>query len=176
MTTLAEPHCGTCSQCVDRRFAVESLNLGAYDTKYARDIFTEDLPEGYDTTVAEEYVRSSAEILHMSADAFTIGFPLPSRLDESRPIHAQLLDIWDLHLRHAEMVVDVLGNKLKQHSGELAAGTLPKGCLLRVIPAARPSRARAAANALIAVVREALPRAFREAPKNESQVQDALDA
>jgi hypothetical protein len=106
----------------------------------------------------------------------TIGFPLPSRLDESRPIDGQLLDMWDLHRRHAETVVDVLGNKLKEHSGELAAGTLPKGCLLRLIPAAKPSRARAAASALIAVVREALPRAFREAPKNESQVQDALDA
>jgi len=176
MTTLAEPHCGSCSQCVDRRFAVESLNLSAYDTKYARDIFTEDLPQGYDTAVAEEYVRSSAELLRMSADAFTIGFPLPSHLDESRPVDEQLLEIWDLHRRHANTVIDVLGNKLKQHSSELAAGTLPKGCLLRLIPAAKPSRARAAADALIAVVREALPKAFREAPKNESQVQDALDA
>ncbi len=35
MTTLAEPHCGTCSQCVDRRFAVESLNLADHDTKWS---------------------------------------------------------------------------------------------------------------------------------------------
>ena len=176
MTTLAEPHCGTCSQCVDRRFAVESLDLSAYDTKYARDVFTDELPEGYDTTVAEEYVRSAAEILRMSADAFTVAFPLPTRFDESRPIDEQLLGIWELHRRHAQTVVDVLGNKLKQHAAELAAATLPRGCLLRLIPTAKPSRVRAAANALIGVLREALPKAFREAPVNESQVQNSLDA
>jgi len=174
MTTLAEPHCGTCSQCVDRRFAVESLDLSRYDTKYARDIFTESLPEGYDTAVAEEYVRSAAEILQMSADAFTVGYPLPNRLDETRSVDAQLTEFWELHRRHSQAVVDVLGTQLKHHSAELAAGTLPVGCLLRSIPSKKPTRVRAAADALVAVLRQALPKVFGEAPRNESQVQDSV--
>ena len=32
-----EPHCGICSQCIDRRFAVYSAGLDEYDAEYASD-------------------------------------------------------------------------------------------------------------------------------------------
>jgi hypothetical protein len=161
---------------VDRRFAVESLDLTKNDTKYATDVFIDPLPSGYDTIVAEEFVRSAAEIVRMSPDGFVLAYPLPSRFDPGRSVEQQILDAWMLHRRHAETVLDVLGSKLKFFSEQLASGALPRNCLLRVIPKGPSNRLGAAASAIASMLREGLPKVFAEVPRNERQVQAAVHA
>ncbi len=59
-----KPHCGTCSQCVDRRFGVLGAGLEAYDpvSRYETDCFVETLPEGNDRTIGESYVHLARRI------------------------------------------------------------------------------------------------------------------
>jgi 7-cyano-7-deazaguanine synthase in queuosine biosynthesis len=176
LATNAEPHCGTCSQCVDRRFAVEELGLGDHDSKYAVDVFTNALKPGYDSVIPEEYVRSAADLDVMSADAFVRDYSLPSRYDQTHSIEDQMIETWALHRRHAQTVLNVLGAKLSAFRRELATGALPAGCLLRVIPSPRHGRTTAAAEAIAEVLRDALPKAFGEAPRSERDVQRAVYA
>lgn len=174
LATNAEPHCGTCSQCVDRRFAVEERGLAGHDTKYAVDVFVDELQPGYDSVVPEEYVRSAADLDAMSADAFVRDHPLSTRWDPERSVEDQLVDAWTLHRRHAATVLKVLGAKMSAYSAQLAAGALPSGCLLRVIPSRRVGRAKAAAEGILEVLRDALPKAFDDPPRSEKQVQSAV--
>jgi hypothetical protein len=57
--TRLQPHCGVCTQCIDRRFAALSAGLEAYDllSRYEKDLFVDTLREGDEQTHAENYVR-----------------------------------------------------------------------------------------------------------------------
>lgn len=53
------PHCGTCYQCVDRRFAIAAAGLETTDEldSYEKDLFIHSLGEGDERTSAENTVR-----------------------------------------------------------------------------------------------------------------------
>jgi hypothetical protein len=70
--TVAQTHCGVCSQCLDRRFAVLAAGLGNYDpgALYRLDPLIGDVPGGDSRTLAEAYVRSASEIECMNDLAF----------------------------------------------------------------------------------------------------------
>lgn len=54
--TRLQPHCGVCSQCVDRKFASTASGLEAFDLpeRYERDIFTDPLKRGCGKDVCRE--------------------------------------------------------------------------------------------------------------------------
>ena len=59
--TLEHPHCGTCSQCIDRRLAVIAAGAEDFDpmNRYAVDIFTQSIPEPADRTMVAEYLEQA---------------------------------------------------------------------------------------------------------------------
>jgi len=56
-------HCGSCSQCVDRRFAVAGAGLLSKDpeTDYVSDVFTGPSPKQLDRSIAIDYTRHGLE-------------------------------------------------------------------------------------------------------------------
>jgi 7-cyano-7-deazaguanine synthase in queuosine biosynthesis len=74
---LAVPHCGYCSQCVDRRFGSIAAGLEEHDLAegYELDIFTHVLPEGEARTVAESYVRFARDIDALPDDGLFDAYP-----------------------------------------------------------------------------------------------------
>jgi len=62
--TKVQPHCGTCSQCIDRRFASIAAGLEGHDlaSRYEKDIFIDPLKEGEERTHAENYVRFAQKL------------------------------------------------------------------------------------------------------------------
>jgi hypothetical protein len=63
-----QPHCGGCTQCLGRRFAVLAAGLGQHDPedRYRARLFVDEREEGDDRLLALEYVRSGVALGQMS--------------------------------------------------------------------------------------------------------------
>ena len=136
--TKFQPHCGVCSQCIDRRFASEAAALNTYDlvVRYKKDIFRDPLGEGTERTHAENYVRFALQLEKLqNPDAFFATFPelfdgLPATGDVET--HAQAL--WELFQRHQQTVNGVIETCIQKYASEIRQAALPPtSCVLFVI-------------------------------------------
>ncbi|MDP9469119.1 MAG: hypothetical protein M3Q71_00410 [Chloroflexota bacterium] len=135
------PHCGVCSQCVDRRFAAVAAGLEAHDPadRYRRDVFVDDLDRWQARTTAESYVRFAQRVLPLDNDELFKGFPqirdvvVPGAGDPEETVRAAL----DVVKRHAATVLGVLKEMTRRHVDEIVEGNLPPSCLLRLVPAGK---------------------------------------
>ena len=134
--TPGRPHCGGCSQCVDRRFAVVAAGLAAHDPadRYGLDLFADALPEGEPRTVALSYVRFAEHVHRTEPDRlFDDHEELTACLDPDDPnFSAQALGVADVLARHAEEVVDVMARMYGEKGRALARTDLPEHALLRL--------------------------------------------
>ncbi len=137
MTTL-HTHCGACSQCLDRRFAVLAAGLQDHDPAemYGIDLLTGAREDGEERTMAEAMVRHALEFRRMNELAFVGQYAgelsrASSCYPGTTPDQAAE-QIFDLHRRHGEVVYRVLENGIKTFAGKLVDKTLPASCLLRM--------------------------------------------
>lgn len=135
--TRRKRHCGTCSQCVDRRFGILAADLGEYEPRdlYAVDLFLGEHTPGPDLAMVESYVLRAQRLATMSEQAFYATYgqvfrALPhlpgSQDDNARRIH-------DLHRRHGKQVVEVVDRELKNNASLVQALSLPDTSLLAMI-------------------------------------------
>jgi Queuosine biosynthesis protein QueC len=132
-----QPHCGLCSQCIDRRFAV--LAAGAHDhdpaSDYRIDLLSGPRPEGHAQTMLAVYVEMARQISRMTAAQFFRRFGEASRVlgafEDSPEVIAQ--KVFELYQRHARQVNGVVQQGLAGHTEELFQRTLPASCLLRMV-------------------------------------------
>ena len=70
--TKLHTHCGCCSQCLDRRFAVLGADAAEYDPveMYKVELLAGARDGPNDQTMAESYVRTALELREMSEFAF----------------------------------------------------------------------------------------------------------
>jgi len=130
----AHTHCGRCSQCLERRFAVLGAGLAASDPgdKYAVDLLTGDRKDGVDRAMAVGYVQR-ARILGQITDAQIFEkFPELHRilpyLDVPR---AQAIkDSIDLLRRHSSQIGKVLEDGIKCYAKDLRQRNVPPTSLL----------------------------------------------
>jgi 7-cyano-7-deazaguanine synthase in queuosine biosynthesis len=134
--TKLHTHCGCCSQCLDRRFAVLAAGAAEHDPvdMYKIELFTGERDKDEDKTMAECYVRTALELRDMGELAFfgrfsgqtarvCDGFPSTTADEIGR-------QVIDLHQRHAQAIEEVLTAAVKGHSGALVKGGLPSSSLL----------------------------------------------
>jgi Queuosine biosynthesis protein QueC len=135
--TILHPHCGHCSQCIDRRFAVIAAGVEAQDPAeaYKIDLFTGERPPGPDREMALSYVRSASELKQLADVAFFARYGEASRavkfFQEGANIAAGR--IFDLHQRHAACVCSVFDQAVAAHAPALREGKLPPACLLTLV-------------------------------------------
>lgn len=135
--SLVQPYCGICSQCVDRRFAVEWNNISEDDeprSHYQFDIFKADLNEQIDKGIgkshAENYYRK-AKFIDNANDMQFMDFYneiydfIPEETDENE----FLKNTYDLHKRYSEQTFSVIGNYGKDY----ARGKFPENSLITMI-------------------------------------------
>jgi len=123
-------HCGRCSQCIDRRFALLAAGLERFDPEEA---YRVDLMEGerirvIDREIALSYVRSSIIFETMGPVDLEQHFPQISRVVAhlGEPEDAALRRLSHLLRRHAAGVVDVMQKTLKERSiDEFGTNTQP---------------------------------------------------
>jgi len=144
MTTL-HPHCGQCSQCIDRRFAILAAGQEHDDPPdaYKVDLFTGARSEGPDREMALAYVRSASEVDRMADEAFFARFGEVSRVVGYFPEPADVVAtrVLELHRRHASSVCGVFDQAVALNASALRQGTLASGSLL-VLKVSRLERAQ----------------------------------
>ena len=135
----ATPHCGGCSQCVDRRFATIAAGLEEYDpaSGYKVDIFRQPVPEDWvGESTARSYVTFAQRVRPMDNDAMVNAYPQLRDVivKGDRNADRTLNDAIDMVKRHVEGVHRTYAAMVVRHADEIAAGTLPVGCLLQLAP------------------------------------------
>jgi len=131
------PHCGFCSQCVDRRFGAIAAGLEDHDLaeRYGLDIFTQTLPIGEARTVAESYVRFARRLKELSDEQYFDEYPQLYDCIDPRELapHETASRLAALLKQHANNVLDVVATMVARYSPELAAGVIPEDSLLRLV-------------------------------------------
>jgi 7-cyano-7-deazaguanine synthase in queuosine biosynthesis len=181
--TTLHPHCGTCSQCVDRRFALADRSLYRFDSleSYEKDIFVDELKEGEERTHAENYVRSALKIEPMTDASF---FSTYTELLDSLPWLAEGTEviatkIFDLFKRHSREVLSVVKDKWTEYGDQYIRKQLPKHCLISMI--ARQDHLRDPVDLYATKLGELIEKSLRLAfqsrrPAREKDVQDQIQA
>jgi 7-cyano-7-deazaguanine synthase in queuosine biosynthesis len=135
--TRLHPHCGQCSQCIDRRFAVLAAGLEQEDPSeaYKVDLFASERLPGPGRELALAYVRSASDIKAMSEVAFFSRYGEASRAVGffAEPPGTVAKRIFDLHRRHANAVCAVFDGAILTYAAGLREGTLPSSCLLTLV-------------------------------------------
>jgi hypothetical protein len=130
-------HCGRCSQCIDRRFAIVAAGLQAQDPEedYESDVFVGRRKEGSEKSMAVDYVRHGIELSKLSEAEMAACFNAElSRAVRYKPRRSEAAEkLIAMHKRHGESVVEVLKEKIKEQAENLAKGTLDNSSLLMLV-------------------------------------------
>jgi len=133
------PHCGVCSQCIDRRVATLAAGLGDEDTPggYRVDLLTGPRERPDERAMVESYVGHALEMYGMGPPGFVTRFANEiarwSRCFPGMDTDEVAERSHELHRRHAAHVVKVLELGIQEHARELAERRLPESCLLRLV-------------------------------------------
>lgn len=130
-------HCGRCSQCIDRRFAVLAAGAGELEPAdgYGIDLLFGRRDADDDVRLAVSYVKFNSGILTSTRQQFPIDNPdVYSAVQHIPGVSSeQALDqMWELYRRQAEAVLAVLEAGTTDHMRSLVHGTLPRGALLNL--------------------------------------------
>jgi hypothetical protein len=140
--TKQHTHCGTCSQCIDRRFAVIAAGQEANDPgeAYKVDLLVGEREKGEakkgdPRTMIAAYLETANEIEKMDALQFFSRFGEASRVLRHIPgsPEATAIQIFDLHRRHAKQVTGVIDKAFAIHAAAIRKRELPASCLLRLV-------------------------------------------
>jgi len=136
--SAGKSHCGGCSQCVDRRFAMLKAELEEHDPleQYEFDMFTQFVPEGEARTVTVSYVRCAGEMSPLDPEVI---------LDQRRELDLcvdpddpdadqQCLELAALLRRHSEEAIAVMEQMYRRWSRELAQRLVDPHSLLVLWP------------------------------------------
>ncbi len=141
------PHCGTCSQCIDRRFAVLAAEASDQDdvSKYEVDPILGELTEDSARTTAVNYVRTARKLHELTPVGVLSEYS--SLTDAGRhlggDVDSKLLEVAAMLKRHASQVLTGLKLAVESASEQFARGEIHSGCLLALaLPARGPSSAR----------------------------------
>ena len=132
-----QSHCGQCSQCIDRRFAVLGAGLETQDPEghYRLKLLVDEWDAGEPRTLAESYVRSAVDARNASDEAFYARFAGEiSRAVQSLPgdRDRNARQLVDVQKRHAASIFSILGKEVACRVSGLLDGSLPQYCLLRI--------------------------------------------
>jgi hypothetical protein len=137
--TKLHPHCGRCSQCIDRRFAILAAGQGGEEPEEAYEVslFSGARQAGPDREMALAFVRSATQVNRMSDVAFFARYGEVSRIVGffPEPTNTVAGRIFNLHKRHASAVCRVFDEAVSAHASALRQGSLPSDCLLSLIVA-----------------------------------------
>ena len=175
-------HCGTCSQCIDRRIAVLAAGQESYDPEhdYVSDVFTGPRKQNYEKNIAVDYARHACELDRMSdvemATRFNLGL---SRAARTQPKRSDAVDQFiRMHQSHGATVMRVLRRQLQASAGRLLDGTLDNTSMLALIAGQqhlKPSWS-VYCDRIVHLLSNGIPIACaKHKPKDEKHLQDIAD-
>lgn len=134
-------HCGTCSQCIDRRIAILAAGLEDHDPErdYVVNVFTGPRKPGYEQNMAVNYARHALELFGMDGETIAARFnsEISRAIRHEHDRRAAASAVVAMHQRHAADAWKVLNAQLRDHVGELSTGRLPDTSMLALIAGQR---------------------------------------
>jgi len=130
-------HCGCCSQCIDRRFAVTASGHPEFDPEsdYKVLVLTGPRSDELDRTMAVSYVRHAFELARSApediAERFNAEISRAARAFSSPT--AAALDLINMHLRHGQAVRGVIARNVSAQAMELVDGGVDPTSLLGLV-------------------------------------------
>ena len=135
--TRLHTHCGKCSQCIDRRFAILAAGAQEYDPAeaYDVDLLVGDRVEGEPRTMMAAYVETANELGDMTALDFFGRYGEAARVLKhlNGSPDATALQIYELHRRHAKYITKVVDDAIAENRSAIRKRQLPPSCLLRLV-------------------------------------------
>lgn len=136
--TNQHTHCGLCSQCIDRRFAVIAAKADQYDPidHYKADVFTQSRNKDDDKIMSASYLERANQVSSLENEVqFLAKFAEVNRvlrfLGGSTAQAAQR--VFDLYKRHAGEVNAALDEMVRRHATAIRTRTMPGDALLRAV-------------------------------------------
>ena len=140
--TNQHTHCGGCSQCIDRRFAVLAAKADQYDPvdHYKFDVFTQsrdtqDQKKNVDKIMAAAYLERANQVKGLTDVAqFVSSYPDVGRVFKFLNYNSAgqaAQRVFELYKRHANEVMGALDELLGRHRTAIRERTLPGDCLLQ---------------------------------------------
>lgn len=131
-------HCGSCSQCIDRRIAIIAAGAEAYDpsSQYKTDIILGSRPTEDDKILSAAFLERANEMERIQDIAgFMIKYPSMLRALEHIPGNKQggAQRLFDLYKRHGNEVRGAIESLFARHSKDIFNRTLPGDSLLRIV-------------------------------------------
>lgn len=175
------PHCGCCSQCIDRRFSLYAAGLDEYDAQYANDFITAFPDEKNNETKQRIYITMRLASLEeiSTRDDFMKKYPddVTNLLLYWHGTNAddKLDEIYDMVCRYGKSVMEA-AKRMRDNHDDLRL-PINKNSLLGII-SERQYLQTPFFNKVIeidAILKQAIPDIFqREKPKNENDFNDKL--
>lgn len=139
----AASHCGTCSQCLDRRIAVIAAGMQALDVNYQTNVFLDEL-EGADLMLAESYVRLMRKVGNLTSPALLEEFvELTDCASHDVDGEPQAVErIVEMVRRQAETALEAIVEAGEPVKADLYSGKFPTTCMVRLALAGSPVRKR----------------------------------
>lgn len=134
--TILHTHCGTCSQCLDRRFAILAAGLADEDPiiHYKVDVLRDAIPIGRKRVMALEWTRHAIEFQEARRrDLLTKYGQEISRICRGHPdmTSEEVIDrTLEMHRRHAENVHAVLIATIKDEADRIVARRIDPASLM----------------------------------------------
>lgn len=142
---LAEdaPHCGTCSQCIDRRIGFLAAGLSSHDTQYVTDIFGGELNETQ-VVLAESYLRLMRSLRSVGPAGLMQKYVELSdcATTDAAASPAALQRLAEMVCRQADAFTQVLEGEASRRAPTLVAGRYPRNSLLALALAPTSPRPR----------------------------------
>jgi 7-cyano-7-deazaguanine synthase in queuosine biosynthesis len=136
--SIEKPHCGACSQCLDRRFGVLAEGLGNFDPaeRYATDVLLGARATQLSATLAGFWTTHAMETAQIDDRAFLERYGQEfSRICRGYPEipAAEVMKrCLDMHRRQGRYVIRVLAESAAEHADDLVYHKLPATSLLRI--------------------------------------------
>lgn len=174
------PHCGTCSQCVDRRLA--GLAAGWDDAvesqQHLVDLFRDPLEAGPPAMYAEQYLRFAVDAVEYSIDELAQLQDVWRAVEDSDDPAVEISRIHVLVNRHGRQALGAYQKALGTNLGDWLGGRLPPTGLFSRIGALEHLREpwQRLADRIADIVGPAARKAFvNKPPRIEDDVQRAID-
>ena len=140
--TKKHSHCGTCSQCIDRRFAIIAAGMEENDPRdhYKVDCFTESRLKNEkiheDKTMVANYLERANQVDSLSsATQFVAKYPEVARalpfLSGNPGASAQRC--FDMYKRHSAEVNSVIEKMFAVHSKAIRQRIMPADAMMRIV-------------------------------------------
>lgn len=143
-STRLHTHCGTCSQCIERRLAILQNGLDDFDPEemYQTRLFLDSLGKKDERMMVENYMGHARLLEEIGIDdffeRFPDGFSMARGIDLPIAKAGQLL--YDLHNRHGRQTAEVVNSQISKHSDDIRKGRISPHSLLGMIVGKSDSR------------------------------------